>query len=159
MYMYYRDWIVATIYTYILLFNMDLLEPSAVTSVVYVMIVWLISMQLCNYFTANVFAIEVLNMLCFCLYKRFGVHSYSVPARQLHGNLYIHALCVSIIELWHVGPLTVIAAWINNYIHYKALVEITYPFANFIRATVEVWEWIRILSQTADHAITFSCWD
>ena len=34
--------------------------------------------------------------------------------------------------------LTLIPAWISNYIHYKVWDEITYPFLNFNRATVEV---------------------
>ena len=36
--------------------------------------------------------------------------------------------------------LTLIPAWISNYIHYKVCYEITYPFLNFNGATVEVWE-------------------
>ena len=35
-----------------------------------------------------------------------------------------------------------ISAWIIEYIHYKAWVEITYPFTNFYGAVVEIWEWI-----------------
>ena len=34
--------------------------------------------------------------------------------------------------------LTLIPAWISNYIHSKAWDEITYPFLNFNGATVEV---------------------
>ena len=34
--------------------------------------------------------------------------------------------------------LTFILAWITNYIHYKVLDEITYPFLNFNGCTVEV---------------------
>ena len=34
--------------------------------------------------------------------------------------------------------LTLIPAWISNYIHYKLWDEITYPFLNFNGATVEV---------------------
>ena len=34
--------------------------------------------------------------------------------------------------------LTLIPAWISNYIHYNVLDEITYPFLNFNGATVEV---------------------
>ena len=41
---------------------------------------------------------------------------------------------------WH--SLTLIPAWISNYIHYKVWDEITYPFPNFNGVTVEVWEWI-----------------
>ena len=34
--------------------------------------------------------------------------------------------------------LTLIPAWISNYIHYKVWDEITYPFLNFNGATIEV---------------------
>ena len=34
--------------------------------------------------------------------------------------------------------LTLITAWINNYIHYNGWDENTYPFLNFNGATVEV---------------------
>ena len=37
---------------------------------------------------------------------------------------------------WH--GLTLIPAWISNYIHYNVWDEITYPFLNFNGATVEV---------------------
>ena len=33
-------------------------------------------------------------------------------------------------------------AWISNYMSSKVLGEITYPFQNFNRSTVEVWKWI-----------------
>ena len=38
--------------------------------------------------------------------------------------------------------LTLIPAWISNHIHYIVRDANTYPFMNFNRATVEVWEWI-----------------
>ena len=41
-------------------------------------------------------------------------------------------------KLTHKHGLTVIPAWINNYIHYKLWDGITYPFVNFNGATVEV---------------------
>ena len=44
---------------------------------------------------------------------------------------------------WH--DITLIPAWISNYIHYKIWDEFIYPFPNFNCATVctvEVWEWI-----------------
>ena len=44
--------------------------------------------------------------------------------------------------------LTLIPAWISNYIHYKVWDEITCPFPNFNGAIIEVWEWIRNLSHT-----------
>ena len=37
---------------------------------------------------------------------------------------------------WH--GLTLISAWISNYIHYKMWDEIIYPFLNFNGATVEI---------------------
>ena len=46
------------------------------------------------------------------------------------------------------GTLTLILAWISNYIHYKVWDEITYPFLNFNGCTVEVKEWISNLSHT-----------
>ena len=36
--------------------------------------------------------------------------------------------------------LTLIQAWISNYIHYKVCDEITYPCPNFSGAAIEVWE-------------------
>ena len=39
---------------------------------------------------------------------------------------------------FHPG-LTLIPAWINNYIHYKVRDEITYPFLNFNGCTVELY--------------------
>ena len=41
-----------------------------------------------------------------------------------------------------IRPITLIPAWISNYIHYKLRDEIPYPFPNFNGATVEVWEWM-----------------
>ena len=42
--------------------------------------------------------------------------------------------------IWHKYPrlLTLIPAWISNYIHYKVWDEITYPFLNFNGCTIEV---------------------
>ena len=43
-----------------------------------------------------------------------------------------------IIHQWPHSLLTLIPAWISNYIHYNVWDEITYPFLNFNGATVEV---------------------
>ena len=43
---------------------------------------------------------------------------------------------------FYLRELTLIPAWMINYIHYKVWDEITYPFPNFNDATVEVREWI-----------------
>ena len=39
--------------------------------------------------------------------------------------------------------LTLIPAWISNYIYYKVRDDITYPFPNFNGRTDEVWDLIR----------------
>ena len=71
-------------------------------------------------------------------------------------------------EIWIWRPrdpfylcgLTLIPAWISNYIHYKVGDEITYPFLNFNGATVEVKEWIsNFISHFTGHVITYPCWD
>ena len=41
---------------------------------------------------------------------------------------------------WH--GLTLILAWINNYIHYNVWDKITYPFPNLDCVTIDIWEWI-----------------
>ena len=46
---------------------------------------------------------------------------------------------------FHCCGLTLITAWISNYIHYEMWDEITYPPPNFqhcSRAAIEGWEWI-----------------
>ena len=47
------------------------------------------------------------------------------------------ASCVASGPFYYYG-LTLIPAWISNYIHHKMWYEITYPFPNFNGATVEV---------------------
>ena len=39
---------------------------------------------------------------------------------------------------FYTHGLTLISAWISNYIHYKICDEIAYPFLNFNGCTVEV---------------------
>ena len=59
-----------------------------------------------------------------------------------------------------VARLTLIPAWISNYMHYKMWDEITYPFPNFNGATVEVWEWIsNFIPHFTGHVITYPYWD
>ena len=53
-----------------------------------------------------------------------------------------------------------IPAWISGYTHYKVCNEITYPFPDFNRCTVEVWEWIsNFIPHFTLHVITYPCWD
>ena len=54
--------------------------------------------------------------------------------------------------------LTLIPAWISNYIHYKMWDEITNPFTHFNGATVEVWEWIsNFIPHYTGRVITYPC--
>ena len=50
--------------------------------------------------------------------------------------------CVAYNVPFYENGLTLIPAWISNYIHYKVWDEITDPFLNINSATVEVKEWI-----------------
>ena len=42
----------------------------------------------------------------------------------------------------YYNGLTLIPAWVSNFIRYKVWGEITYALPNFKSAAVEVWEWI-----------------
>ena len=56
--------------------------------------------------------------------------------------------------------VTLIPAFINNYVYYKVCVEITSPSPNFNSATVEVWEWVNnFIPHFSVHVITYPCWD
>ena len=56
--------------------------------------------------------------------------------------------------------LTLIPAWISNYMPSKMWDEITYPFPNFNGATVEVWERkSNLIPHYIIEAITYLCWD
>ena len=55
---------------------------------------------------------------------------------------------------WH--DLTLILAWMNNYILYNMWNDITYPLTNFNGATIEVWEWIcNFIPYFTGHVITY----
>ena len=75
---------------------------------------------------------------CYLSYDGFVrviILNITVTARQA-----IH-LWVKMGHLW-LTWLTLVSAWISNYIHYKVGDENTYPFLNFNGATVEIYEWI-----------------
>ena len=56
--------------------------------------------------------------------------------------------------------LTLIPAWISNYIHHKLWDEITYKFLNLNDATVEVWEWkCNFIPHFSGVVITYPCRD
>ena len=56
--------------------------------------------------------------------------------------------------------LTLIPAWISNFVHYEVRDEIIYPFSNFNGVIVEVWEWISsFIPHFLRDEITYPCWD
>ena len=69
---------------------------------------------------------------CFFLLSCYILSAYNVMYLYDSGPVFIKRTDV----LLH--GLTLIPAWINNYIHYKMWDEITYPFLNFNGCTVEV---------------------
>ena len=59
---------------------------------------------------------------------------------------------------WH--GLTLIQAWISNYIPSKLWVEIIHPFPNVNVCTVDVWEWIsKFTPHLMIDVITYPCGD
>ena len=59
----------------------------------------------------------------------------SVKECETDTHILIHA---NISGPFYQHGLTLIPAWISNYIHYKVWDELTYPFLNFNGCTVEV---------------------
>ena len=86
--------------------------------------------------------------------------------KECHGDDFV---LIDYITGWSydnlMGPfywpsLTLILAWISNYIHYKMRDEIRYPFPNFNGATIEVWKWMNnFIPHFTGHVITYPCWD
>ena len=63
-----------------------------------------------------------------------------------------------IVHSWGPFGLTLISAWISNYIYYKLWHEVTYPFPN--SSTVEIWELIcNFISHFIIYILTYPCWD
>ena len=60
---------------------------------------------------------------------------------------------------FYLHGLTLIPAWIVNYIHHKVEYEITYPLPKFNGCTVEVWEYISFIPHFTRDLITYPCWD
>ena len=66
---------------------------------------------------------------------------------------------VNFTRVLHHG-LTLIPAWMNNYIHYKVWDEINYSIPNFNGCTADVWEWINnLISHFTWYLITYPCCD
>ena len=55
--------------------------------------------------------------------------------------------------------LTVIPAWINDYIYREVEDEITSAFPNFYRADMKIWEWMsNFIPHLTRHVVTYPCW-
>ena len=55
----------------------------------------------------------------------------------------VYSICIIYLSVFSSGPfykhsLTLIPAWVSNYIHYEVWDEITYTFLNFNGTTVDV---------------------
>ena len=111
--------------------------------------------------------------------------SFIWPSTQadqvIYGNQYPlmsvckHSICIRIdfccgapMHIWQKnssrvlgGDLTLIPAWISNYILDKVWDEITYSFAKFNGGNVrEVWEWIsNFIPHLRIDVIAYTCWD
>ena len=81
------------------------------------------------------------------IFALLGLNELTVSfSRDTWGSIYKHGL-------------TLIPAWISDYIHHKVCDEMTYPFPNFKGESFEVWEWIRnLISRFTWHMIIHSCW-
>ena len=64
--------------------------------------------------------------------------SVSIIRRVRSKVMMLHVNTIPAWGLFYYHGLTLIPAWISNYIHYKVWDEITYAFLNFNGATVEV---------------------
>ena len=97
----------------------------------------------------NVFIIMIYVWLCLSL--SFVSNS--------HKNVMYFALA-SLRGPFLLTCLTLILAWISNFIHYNVWDVITYPFPNLNGCTVEVWEWIsNFTPHFTGGVITYPCWD
>ena len=86
---------------------------------------------------------SAINWSCFLLLNNFPItFSYQAQWYVMDDNMWRYIQSITSPSVWTpVAPftnLTLILAWISNYIHYKECDEITYPFLNFNGATVEV---------------------
>ena len=76
---------------------------------------------------------------------RLSHRSLSARARNKHIERFLNLINKFIYNLGFLffkPGLTLIPACIRNYIHDKVWDEITYPFTNFNRVTIDVWGWI-----------------
>ena len=86
---------------------------------------------------------------------------YWIRTQYSFGLLHWQAISKVSEIVMHPGvPLTLIAACINNHMHRKVCIEITYPFPNFNAYSADVWEWIsNFMLQYMMCVITYPSWD
>ena len=129
---------------------------------IYALVYWVItgsgnglSPDWCQFIVSTKLTLEKKSMNIQWKYKQFlsGNCSWKLSAKRgpfvptPRGPFYYHGL-------------TLIPAWISNFIHCKLWYEIIYPFPNFNGCTVEVWKWIsNFISHFAGHVITYPWWD
>ena len=83
--------------------------------------------------------------------KRFGIKGIFYYIGQKN-----EITCV----LFYQHGLTLIPAWISNYIHYKVWYGIVYPFQNINGTAIQVWEWIsNFIPHFTGHVVTYPCQD
>ena len=86
----------------------------------------------------------------------FVIRLYIVTANRLE---VIVRKAVARLGPSHWNGITLIPAWISDYMHFKGWDEITNPFPNFNGCTIEVWEWIIIFIQHLNiHVISLPYW-
>ena len=65
---------------------------------------------------------------------------------------------LNLLRPFYFLELTLIPAWISNYTHYIMWDEVTYPFPNFKRSTVEAWELMNnFITLFTGCVITYPC--
>ena len=91
-----------------------------------------------------------------CLLTFYEERFYSGVLHQIEGlEPNYHMMSV-----FKIGHLTLMPAWMSNYIHYEMWDEITFLFPNFNGCTIEVWEWIHnFIPHFTGHVITYPYWD
>ena len=83
-------------------------------------------------------------------------HLYIVTAQGLE---VIVSKAVARLGPFDLHGITLIPAWISDYMRFQGWDEITYPIPNFNGCTIEVWEWIIIFIPHLNiHVISFPCW-
>ena len=73
---------------------------------------------------------------------------------------WVNTVMVTSWDPFYWRGLTLIPAWISNYICYKVWDEMTFQFLNINCATVDVWQWIcNFIQHFTGHMVSYPCWD